>query len=142
VICILGRWDDNSKFSNSAWGRRLAGGRTRRIRIAKTIIIIGFIIVAAVVLTVFISRAGLYIDIIQREEGMGTLQTITIMLSNNNFNSLNDVTVQFGEGGRIQTIGDMGPFSSVTLTPPAEDMDFDNIIVRANNGQVQVVKQR
>jgi hypothetical protein len=73
---------------------------------------------------------------------MGTLQTITIMLSNNNFNSLNDVTVQFGEGGRIQTIGDMGPFSSVTLTPPAEDMDFDNIIVRANNGQVQVVKQR
>jgi hypothetical protein len=142
VICILGRWDDNSKFSDSAWGRRLAGGRTRRIRIAKIVIIIGFIIVAAVVLTVFISRAGLYIDIIQREEGMGTLQTITIMLSNNNFNSLNDVTVQFGEGGRIQTIGDMGPFSSVTLTPPAEDMDFDNIIVRANNGQVQVVKQR
>jgi hypothetical protein len=142
VICILGRWAAPSTFSGSAWGRRLAGGRTRRIRIAKTIIIIGFIIVAAVVLTVFISRAGLYIDIIQREEGMGTLQTITIMLSNNNFNSLNDVTVQFGEGGRIQTIGDMGPFSSVTLTPPAEDMDFDNIIVKANNGQVQVVKQR
>jgi hypothetical protein len=142
VICILGRWDDNSKFSGSGEGRRIAGGRTRRIRIAKTAIIIGFIIVAAVVLTVFISRAGLYIDIIQREEGMGTLQTITIMLSNNNFNSLNDVTVQFGEGGRIQTIGDMGPFSSVTLTPPAEDMDFDNIIVKANNGQVQVVKQR
>jgi hypothetical protein len=142
VICILGKWDDNSKFSGSGWGRRMAGERTRRIRIAKTVIIIGFIIVAAVVLTVFISRAGLYIDIIQREEGMGTLQTITIMLSNNNFNSLNDVTVQFGEGGRIQTIGDMGPFSSVTLTPPAEDMDFDNIIVKANNGQVQVVKQR
>jgi hypothetical protein len=142
VICILGRWDDNSKFSGSAWGRRLAGGRTRRIRIAKTIIIIGFIIVAAVVLTVFISRAGLYIDIIQREEGMGSLQTITIMLSNNNFNSLNDVTVQFGEGRKVQTIGDMRPFSSVTITPPAEDMNFDNIIVRANNGQVQVVKQR
>jgi hypothetical protein len=142
VICILGRWDDNSKFSGSAWGRRLAGGRTRRIRIAKTIIIIGFIIVAAVVLTVFISRAGLYIDIIQREEGMGTLQTITITLSNNNFNSLTDVTVQFGVDGRVQTIGDMGPFSSVTITPPAEDMDFDNIIVKANNGQVQVVKQR
>jgi len=138
----LGKWDDNSKFSGSGWGRRMAGERTRRIRIAKTVIIIGFIIVAAVVLTVFISRAGLYIEIIQREEGMGTLQTITIMLSNNNFNSLNDVTVQFGEGRKVQTIGDMGPFSSVTITPPAEDMNFDNIIVRANNGQVQVVKQR
>ena len=142
MICILGKWDDNSKFSGSGWGRRMAGERTRRIRIAKTVIIIGFIIVAAVVLTVFISRAGLYIEIIQREEGMGTLQTITIMLSNNNFNSLNDVTVQFGEGRKVQTIGDMGPFSSVTITPPAEDMNFDNIIVRANNGQVQVVKQR
>ena len=142
MICILGRWDDNSKFSGSGWGRRIAGGRARRIRIAKTVIIIGFIIVAAVVLTVFISRAGLYIDIIQREEGMGTLQTITITLSNNNFNSLNDVTVQFGKGGRVQTIGYMGPFSSVTITPSAEDMDFDNIIVRANNGQVQVVKER
>jgi hypothetical protein len=36
----------------------------------------------------------------------------------------------------------MGPFSSVTITPPTEDMDFENIIVRANNGQVQVVKSR
>jgi hypothetical protein len=103
---------------------------------------IGFIIVAAVVLTVFLSRAGLYIEIIQREEGMGTLQTITVRLSNNNFNSLNDVTVQFGEAGRAQTIGNMGPFSSVTVTPPAEDMDFENIIARANNGQIQVVKSR
>ena len=73
---------------------------------------------------------------------MGTLQTITIRLSNNNFNSLNDVTVQFGEDRKIQTIGDMGPFSSVTITPPTEDMNFDKIIVKANNGQVQVVKQR
>ena len=103
---------------------------------------IGFIIVAAVVLTVFLSRAGLYIEIIQREEGMGTLQTITVRLSNNNFNTLNDVIVQFGEDGRAQTIGNMGPFSSVTITPPAEDMDFENIIARANNGQIQVVKSR
>jgi len=73
---------------------------------------------------------------------MGTLQTITVRLSNNNFNSLNDVTVQFGEDGRVQTIGNMGPFSAVTITPPAEDMGFENIIVRANNGQVQVVKSR
>lgn len=103
---------------------------------------IGFAIVTAVVLTVFISRAGLFIEIIQRDEGMGTLQTITVRLSNKNFNSISDVTVQFGESGRVQTIGNMGPFSSVTITPPAEDMDFENIIVRANNGQVQVVKSR
>ena len=103
---------------------------------------IGIVIVTVVVLTVFISRAGLFIEIIQRDEGMGTLQTITVRLSNNNFNSISDVKVQFGEGGRVQTIGNMGPFSSVTITPPIEDMDFENIIVRANNGQVQVVKSR
>ena len=103
---------------------------------------IGLVIVAAIILTIFLSRGGLYIDIIQREEGMGTLQTITVRLSNNNFNSLDDVTVQFGEDGKVQTIGDMGAFSSITITPPPEDMDFENIIVRANNGQVQVVKSR
>jgi hypothetical protein len=103
---------------------------------------IGIVIVTAVVLTVFISRAGLFIEIIQRDEGMGTMQTITVRLSNNNFNSISDVRVQFGEGGQVQTIGNMGPFSSVTITPPTEDMDFEIIIVRANDGQVQVVKSR
>ena len=33
---------------------------------------------------VFLSRSGLYIEIIQREEGMGTLQTISVRLPNNN----------------------------------------------------------
>jgi hypothetical protein len=140
----LGRWDDDNHPAGGSRGRKIGigGGRTKRIRFAKRLVMIGFIIVAAVVLTVFLSRAGLYIEIIQREEGMGTLQTITVRLSNNNFNSLNDVIVQFGEDGRAQTIGNMGPFSSVTITPPAEDMDFENIIARANNGQIQVVKSR
>jgi hypothetical protein len=137
----LGRWDDE-RSTGGSWGRRIAGGRTRRIRIAKRVIIIGFVIVAAVVLTVFVTRAGLNVEITQREEGMGTLQTISIKISNNNFNSLNDVTVQFGESGRIQTIGDMGPFSSAMMTPETEDIDFDKIIVKANNGEVEVVKQR
>jgi hypothetical protein len=140
----LGRWDDDNHPAGGSRGRKIGigEGRTKRIRFAKRLLMIGFIIVAAVVLTVFLSRAGLYIEIIQREEGMGTLQTITVRLSNNNFNSLNDVIVQFGEDGRAQTIGNMGPFSSVTITPPAEDMDFENIIARANNGQIQVVKSR
>jgi hypothetical protein len=140
----LGRWDNDNHPARDSRGRKIGigGGRTKRIRFAKRLLMIGFIIVATVVLTVFLSRAGLYIEIIQREEGMGTLQTITVRLSNNNFNSLNDVIVQFGEDGRAQTIGNMGPFSSVTITPPAEDMDFENIIARANNGQIQVVKSR
>lgn len=138
----MGRWDDDNRSTGGGWGRKIGEGKTNRIRIAKKLIMVGIVIVTVVVLTVFISRAGLFIEIIQRDEGMGTLQTITVRLSNNNFNSISDVKVQFGEAGRVQTIGNMGPFSSVTITPPTEDMDFENIIVRANNGQVQVVKSR
>jgi len=48
-------------------------------------IMLGIVIVkTVVVLTVFISRAGLFIEIIQRDEGMGTMQIITVRLSNNN----------------------------------------------------------
>ena len=138
----MGRWDKDDQSSGGGWERKIGGGRINRIRTTKRLIMIGLVIVAAIVLTIFLSRGGLYIDIIQREEGMGTLQTITVRLSNNNFNSLYDVTVQFGEDGKVQTIGNMGAFSSVTITPPPEDMDFENIIVRANNGQVQVIKSR
>ena len=138
----MGRWDKNDRSSWGGWGRIIGRGSTNRIKNTKRLIIIGLVIVAAVVLTISLSRGGIYIDIIQREEGMGTLQTLTVRISNNNFNSLNYVTVQFGEDGKVQTIGDMGAFSSVTITPPPEDMDFKNIIVRANNGQVQVVKSR
>jgi hypothetical protein len=138
----LGRWDKNDRSSGGGWGRIIGGGRTNRIKNTKRLIIIGLVIVAAAVLTISLSRGGIYIDIIQREEGMGTLQTLTVRISNNNFNSLNDVTVQFGEDGKVQPIGDMGAFSSITITPPPEDMDFENIIVRANNGQIQVVKSR
>ena len=138
----MGRWDDDNRSTGGGWRRKIGGEKTNRIRIAKKLIMIGIVIVTVVLLTVFISRAGLFIEIIQRDEGMGTMQTITVRLSNNNFNSISDVRLQFGEGGQVQTIGNMGPFSSVTITPPTEDMDFENIIVRANNGQVQVVKSR
>jgi hypothetical protein len=138
----LGRWDKNDRPSRGGWGRIIGGGNTNRIRTTKRLLIIGLVVVVAIVLTIIFSRGGIYIDIIEREEGMGTLQTLIVRVSNNNFNSFNGVTVQFGEDGKVQTIGDMGAFSSVTITPPPEDMDFENIIVRANNGQVQVVKSR
>src|SRR5919109_5388749 len=135
----MGRWDDD-RFSG--FGSKRGGGSARRIlgkwnrvRIAKLAIKLGFVIVAIVFLSVFIPRYGLNTEIIQRSEGAGAIQTISIKLSNNNFETIKDVTVQFGEKGRIQNIGNMGPFSSVMITPEARDMNFDKIIVKANNGK-------
>jgi hypothetical protein len=58
----LGRWDDDNHPAGGSQGRKIGigGGRIKRIRFAKRLLMIGFIIVAAVVLTVFLSRAGLY----------------------------------------------------------------------------------
>jgi hypothetical protein len=39
-------------------------------------------------------------------------------------------------------IGDMGPFSSVFVNPETEEMAYDRIIVKANNGEVQATKFR
>ena len=102
----MGRWDDD-RFSG--FGVRRGGssrripGKWNRIRIAKLAIKLGFVIVA-IFLSVFIPRYGLNTEIIQRSEGAGAIQTISIKLSNNNFETINDVTVQFGEKGRIQNI--------------------------------------
>ncbi|MFL6411683.1 MAG: hypothetical protein ACJ71K_10660 [Nitrososphaeraceae archaeon] len=141
----MGRWDDDrfSGFgdSGSSSSRRIRG-KWNRIRIAKLVIKVGFVIIAMVFLSVFIPRYGLNTEIIQRSEGVGTIQTISIKLSNNNFETTNDVTVQFGEKGRIQNIGNMGPFSSVMITPEAQDMNFDKIMVKANNGKMKFVKFR
>ena len=41
---------------------------------------------------------------------MGTMQTVSVRISTNNFGSLSDVKVQFGDQGKVQAIGDMGPF--------------------------------
>jgi len=129
----MGRWD-------AGIGVRFPNIRRSYIRIAKYIIIAGFIIVAVVVLSVFIPRSGLNVEIIERSEVMGTMQTISVRISNNNFGSLNNIEVQFDDQGRVQPIGDMSPFSSVMITPP--DLDFDRIIVTANDGEVEVIKSR
>ena len=137
----MGRWDDRSAGSGSGDGRRVPRG-WNRIRITKLAIRVGFIIVAIVFLSVFIPRYGLNIEIIQRSEAAGAIQTISVKISNNNFETLNNVIVQFGEKGRIQQIGNMGPFSSVMITPEPQDMNFDKIIVKADNGKIQSVKFR
>ena len=128
---LMGRWDDGSgTFGGDRWG-----GKKRRnyVRIAKFVIIGGFIVVAAVVLSVFVTTLGVNIEISERNE-MGAIQTLNIRISNNNFDTLNDVTVQFRDQGRIQKIGKMDPFSSVAVTPDQQDLNFDKVIVKGNNG--------
>ena len=93
-----------------------------------------------VVLSVFIPRSGLNIEIIERNEVMGTMQTVSMKILNNDFGSLNNVEVQFDDQGQVQPIGDMTPFSSVMITPP--DLNFDTILVKANDGEVEVIKSR
>jgi hypothetical protein len=132
----MGRWDAGT-------GVRFPNIRRNYIRIAKYAIIAGFIIVAVVVLSVFIPRSGLNVEIIERSEVMGTMQTISVRVSNNNFGTLNNVEVQFGDQGQIQSIGNMGPFSSVMITPPdPNNLDFDRVIVTANNGEVETIKSK
>jgi hypothetical protein len=137
----MGRWDEPFAGSGSGGGSGIPR-RWNRIRITKLAIRVGFIIVAVVFLSVFIPRYGLNIEIIQRSEAAGAIQTISVKISNNNFESLNNVIVQFGEKGRIQQIGNMGPFSSVMITPEPQDMNFDKIIVKADNGKIQSVQFR
>jgi hypothetical protein len=134
----MGRWDS---------GRGVGTGFPRigrnYIRFAKYAIFVGFVIVAVVVLSVFIPRSGLNVEIIERNEVMGTMQTVSVRISNNNFGTLDNVEVQFGDQGQVQSIGNMGPFSSVMLTPPdADNLNFDRVIVTANNGEVQTTKSR
>ena len=142
----MGRWDDDKRFSRGTARRdrvtRRISGKWTRVRVAKLAIKVGFVIVAIVFLSVFIPRYGLNTEIIQRSEGVGTIQTISIKVSNNNFEPINDVTIQFGDNGRIQHIGNMGPFSSVMITPDSQDMNFNKVIVKANNGKMDSVKFR
>ena len=129
----MGRWDDGRSPEN---GR--SGKKRNVLKIIRRIIFVGFAVVAAVVLFVYFSTAGLNIEIIQRG---GPMETISVKLSNNNFNSINNVTVQF-DNDPIQPLGNMGPFASIFITPEGGDSDFKKIVVKANNGQIEAVKNR
>jgi len=135
VFQLNDRWDED-KFQED--GLR---GKVRRnyIKIAKVGIIVGFVVVALVVLSVFLPRVGVNIEIIERG---GLIGSITAKISNNNFDSLNNVVVQFGENGIPQSLGNIGPFASVFSSPNPGELEFDRIILTGNDGDVRVVKYR
>lgn len=137
----MGRWDDGSGQFTGGGGRT---GRIRRnyARIAKFVILGGFIVVGIIVLSVFISRSGLIIEIREQNEAMGAIQTISVRISNNKFDTLNDVTVQFGDNGKIRSVGTIGPFSSIMITPDPKDLNFEKVIVKGNGGKAEAVKFR
>jgi hypothetical protein len=124
----MGRWDEDKKPRKS---KNLP-------KLIKKIIYIGFIIVAVVILAVFIPRAGLNVELLQHG---GEIETISTKINNNNFFPIHNVTVQF-DNGRIQNIGDLGPFGSAMISPESENINFKKITVKANGGQMESIKNR
>ena len=125
---VMGRWDEDKK---SRKGKNLP-------KLIKKIIYIGFIIVAVVILAVFIPRAGLNVELLQRG---GEIETISTKINNNNFFPIHNVTVQFDDG-KIQNIGDLAPFGSAMISPESENINFKKITVKANDGQMESIKNR
>jgi hypothetical protein len=135
VFHLSDRWDED-KFQEDS----LRGKVSRNyIKIAKVGIIVGFVVVALIVLSVFLPRVGVSIEIIERG---GLIGSITAKISNNNFDTLNNVVVQFGDNGMPQRLGNIGPFASVFSSPNPTELEFDRIILTANDGDVRVVKYR
>jgi hypothetical protein len=134
----LGRWDNNNDEGSHYKNR---GKKTRDwIRIARYAIYGGFAIVAIVVLIVFIPRAGLSVEIFETGED---LSTISIKINNNNPQEIHNVTVGFDDNiEKKQIYNSIGPFSSIFVTPDKEDLDFQKIIVTADNGKLQTTKYR
>jgi hypothetical protein len=130
----MGRWDTSS-------GKRGTSIRINRKKI-KYIMIGGFVIVAIVVLSVFIPRAGLSIEILERSEAMHSVKTISVKINNNNPYEIREVIVQFGENGKQRSFGNIGPFGAIFITPDPNELNFDKVIVSANGGSIQTVKTR
>jgi hypothetical protein len=135
VFHLSDRWDEDKFQEDSLRGKV----RRNYIKIAKVGIIVGFVVVALVVLSVFLPRVGVSIEIIERG---GLIGSITAKISNNNLDTLNNVVVQFGDNGIPQRLGNIGPFASVFSSPNPTELDFDRIILTANDGDVRVVKYR
>jgi hypothetical protein len=132
----LGRWDDQG-------GTNYGGPRRRRnwARIFKFVIIGGFVVLATSMAAFMIPRAGLNVEIHQRSEVIGTMQTISVGVTNNSFETMRGVTVQFGDG-EVLEIGDLAPFQGRLLSPDADNLDFDRVTATANDGATTTVKHR
>lgn len=130
----MGRWDDDSYHTK-------IGKKTRDwIKIARYAMYVGFAILAIVLLSVFIPRAGLTIEINETGEA---LSTISIKVNNNYPQAIHNVTVEFDDNkGKKQIYNSIGPFSSIFVTPDKEDLNFQKIIVTADNGKLQTIKYR
>lgn len=138
----MGRWDDggsnNYGYGSSGSGENDNHKKRNLYKLIRRIIFIGFVVVGSVILYVYFMTAGLNAEVIQRG---GPVETISVKLSNNNFYSISNVTVQF-DNGQVQKLGDMGPFASIFITPDAGGNNFKQVFIKANNGQIEYTKTR
>lgn len=129
----MGRWDNDS-------------GRTSPLRLhekkIKYIMLGGIVVVAIVVLSVFIPRAGLNVEIIERNDAMHSVKTISIKVNNNSPQEIKAVMVQFGDTGKLHSFGNLGPFSGIFITPEPDELNFDRVTVSANGGNIKTIKYR
>ena len=127
----VGRWDNDS-------GRKPPLSLNQRK--IKYIMIGGLVVIAIVVLSVFIPRVGLNIEIFERNDTMHSVQTISVKVNNNSPQEIKDVMVQFGENGKLHSFGNIGPFSAIFITPEKDELNFDRVTVSANGGNVKTIK--
>lgn len=129
----MGKWDNDSGRKSSL--------QLNRKKI-KYIMLGGIVIVAIVVLSVFIPRAGLTVEIIERSDAMHSVKTISIKVNNNSPQEIKNVMVQFGENGKLHFFGNIGPFGAIFITPDTDELNFDRVIVSANAGTIETIKFR
>jgi hypothetical protein len=129
----VGRWDNDS-------------GRTSPLRLNKKkikyIMLGGIVVVAIVVLSVFIPRAGLNVEIIERNDATHSVKTISIKVNNNSPQEIKAVMVKFGDTGKLHSFGNLGPFSGIFITPEPDELNFDRVTVSANGGNLKTIKYR
>ncbi|MGI0050118.1 MAG: hypothetical protein ACRD8K_00135 [Nitrososphaeraceae archaeon] len=129
----MGRWDNDS-------------GRTSPLRLNKKkikyIMLGGIVVVAIVVLSVFIPRAGLNVEIIERNDATHSVKTISIKVNNNSPQEIKAVMVKFGDTGKLHSFGNLGPFSGIFITPEPDELNFDRVTVSANGGNLKTIKYR
>ena len=129
----MGRWDNDS-------GRKPPLSLNQRK--IKYIMIGGLVVIAIVVLSVFIPRAGLNIEIFERNDATHSVKTISIKVNNNSPQGIKDVMVQFGDTGKLHSFGNLGPFSGIFITPQPDELNFDRVTVSANGGNIKTIKYR